>query len=273
MPNQSLVSIFLIFFILVFYGGVVLAEKSFYAPDFDYFKSYPLHTYQLAVKPLSWEQDDWLWAGGIAGATLVLFALDESIQDWSQENKNNFTKKVAKIAKPFGDGNLLLPLSGGVYLWGLMEKNPRMQKAALNSVQSFFAAGIFSEIVKTLFQRHRPSTGNSYDTFEGPGWPRKHQSFSSGHACVAFAVGTVFAEEFSDYPAIPEISYSIATLTALSRVHDNDHWASDVFFGSAIGYFTSRGVMALNEESKNWAGELKPFYSGDNMGLGYYFSF
>jgi membrane-associated phospholipid phosphatase len=42
------------------------------------------------------------------------------------------------------------------------------------------------------------------------------------------------------------LAYGIATLTALSRVNDNAHWASDVFFGAIIGYFTAKAIMALN---------------------------
>jgi len=40
---------------------------------------------------------------------------------------------------------------------------------------------------------------------------------------------------------IPSLVYGIATLTAQSRVHDIAHWASNVFIGSAVGYFCSQG--------------------------------
>lgn len=47
------------------------------------------------------------------------------------------------------------------------------------------------------------------------------------------------------------MAYGIATLTALSRVNDNDHWASDVFLGSAIGFFTAKAIVALHKKNGN----------------------
>jgi hypothetical protein len=35
---------------------------------------------------------------------------------------------------------------------------------------------------------------------------------------------------------------------ALSRVHNNEHWASDVFVGAAIGHFIARKVAGLNKK-------------------------
>jgi len=44
------------------------------------------------------------------------------------------------------------------------------------------------------------------------------------------------------------LAYGIATLTALSRVNDNAHWASDIFFGAVIGYFTAKAIIAQNNK-------------------------
>jgi membrane-associated phospholipid phosphatase len=36
--------------------------------------------------------------------------------------------------------------------------------------------------------------------------------------------------------------YSVAFLTAYARIYNNEHWLSDVIFGSAIGYFVGEFV-------------------------------
>lgn len=64
-------------------------------------------------------------------------------------------------------------------------------------------------------------------------------------------IATVIASEYEDKFFIPVLSYGVATLTALSRVNDNDHWASDVFFGAGIGYFTGKAIVNLNREKDN----------------------
>ena len=49
--------------------------------------------------------------------------------------------------------------------------------------------------------------------------------------------------EYKNKKWIPPVVYSIAGLSALSRIHDNAHWASDVFLGSAVGYFFGKALV------------------------------
>jgi membrane-associated phospholipid phosphatase len=49
------------------------------------------------------------------------------------------------------------------------------------------------------------------------------------------------------------LAYSIATLTALGRINSNAHWASDVFLGSAIGFFTAKAIVTLHKKNANIA--------------------
>ncbi|MFL2948615.1 MAG: phosphatase PAP2 family protein [Nitrospinales bacterium] len=51
-------------------------------------------------------------------------------------------------------------------------------------------------------------------------------------------------------PYIKPISYGLATLTGLSRINDEKHWASDVFIGAALGYFTSKTLLRLHNNKK-----------------------
>ena len=40
--------------------------------------------------------------------------------------------------------------------------------------------------------------------------------------------------------------YTLAGAVAVSRVHDNKHWASDIILGSLIGYATTKAVLKAN---------------------------
>ncbi len=46
--------------------------------------------------------------------------------------------------------------------------------------------------------------------------------------------------------ALDILVYSLATIAGFSRIHDNKHWASDIFIGSAIGYFVGKKISDLN---------------------------
>ena len=78
----------------------------------------------------------------------------------------------------------------------------------------------------------------------------------------------VIASEYKG-PVIPVIAYSAAALTALSRVHDKRHWASDIFFGSVIGYFIARQIVKKSRnDMQNQA--LETFFNGPPNPRGFY---
>jgi hypothetical protein len=47
------------------------------------------------------------------------------------------------------------------------------------------------------------------------------------------------------------LAYVVATYVATSRLHDNDHWLSDVVFGAAVGTIAGRTVV--HHPSDYWA--------------------
>lgn len=59
---------------------------------------------------------------------------------------------------------------------------------------------------------------------------------------MIFAVAAVFASEYRDKIWVPILSYTLASLASVSRVYDDKHWASDVIFGSALGFFIGKFV-------------------------------
>lgn len=74
---------------------------------------------------------------------------------------------------------------------------------------------------------------------------RWNSSFPSGHACGSMAFSTVFSSYYTEYRAV---FYSIAILVATSRVYLGRHYPSDVVFGAAIGYLTSKLILRYKEK-------------------------
>jgi len=77
--------------------------------------------------------------------------------------------------------------------------------------------------------------------------------------------------QYRDSPVVPIVAYSIAAGTALSRVIDNIHWASDVLVGSATGYAVGRAVVGLHPGHDTFA--LYPIVGKDVYGLQFGISF
>ena len=70
------------------------------------------------------------------------------------------------------------------------------------------------------------------------------------------------------------LPYIPAGLTVASRIYNNAHWASDCFFGAAIGYFSADWVMDLHEKKAKDGDSasglnIHPYLYGDAVGLGF----
>jgi membrane-associated phospholipid phosphatase len=232
----------------------------------DYWKDYITDSGALCSAPFHWSISEWKTVGIVLGITTVLYKCDTQIMNWSQDNRTEITDSISRFTKPFGDSRVLVPLTV-LYIYGCRAGDNRARKTAVLSLESFVISGFFGNSLKYVGHRSRPRTGASYDTWEGLSFNDDDgMSFPSGHTACAFSVATIVADEYRDHPAIPVISYSIATLTGLSRINDNAHWASDVFFGAAIGYFTSKSLLARHPDNKKtWT--VRPMTDGTTVGL------
>lgn len=232
-----------------------------------YWKGYPSEAKSILSSLWHWEKSDWLKGSLIVGITIGLYSHDQKIQEWAQRNRTTTSDEIAKFAKPFGDAKYILPALGMFYLYGTTFKDKKAQRSALLSLESFIVSGIFTTTLKLAGHRHRPSSGDPYDTWDGPSISTSNLSFPSGHSSSAFALASVVASEYDENPVIPFFSYGIATLTALSRVNDNAHWASDVFFGSTIGYFTGKAIVNLHRSEKARNLTILPAVNDEQVGL------
>jgi membrane-associated phospholipid phosphatase len=104
-------------------------------------------------------------------------------------------------------------------------------------------AELFVEPLKYTVRRERPDGSNN-------------QSFPSGHAAVTFATATVIERHLGWKYSV--LAYSIATYVALSRLHDDVHYLSDVVFGTALGVIAGRTVTEHGRETWTMAPALEP---------------
>lgn len=233
--------------------------------DSNYFKGMFSDTGYALTSPLRWDKSDWATAAVVAGGTGMFFVLDDEIMDDVQGSRSSTTDDLSEVFEPFGNGAVVIPVLAGLYLYGRFGENDKAQRTALLATESFLVSGLFATVLKVSAGRHRPSKGNDADTFDGPSTSNK--SFPSGHTTSAFAVATIVANEYEHVPMIAPISYGIAALAGFSRMNDNKHWASDVFFGAALGYFTSKTILRLHSNKKGRHFTIYPRASHRGGGL------
>ncbi len=77
-------------------------------------------------------------------------------------------------------------------------------------------------------------------------------SFPSGHAATAFFGATILTKEYGEnYPWIAAGGYAIAGTTAVLRMANNQHWATDVLMGAGIGIASAEIATFLYPKFKS----------------------
>ena len=102
----------------------------------------------------------------------------------------------------------------------------------------------------------------SYAPFQDISFDR---SLPSSHAARAFSLAAVFADHYSQ--PVPFIAYSTASLIGLSRIFLDEHFASDVLAGAALGFAIGKTLSWRHRNRKeNWM--ILPMVPGKHGGSG-----
>lgn len=208
----------------------------------------------------------WMLAGALAGSA-ALFMMDDDIRDWftAPALQNSGTADFVSGATSNLGGWLPLAALGGVFVAGTLAGSESVAGPALNVGGGMLTATVLTAIMKGAFGRARPSDSEDpvHEFGFGRGFRSGHpfRSFPSGHTTMAFALAAGLAAESSHrwpsaYPYVRWSAYSLATLTGLSRMYHNAHWASDVFLGAGIGLVVGRAFVHWRHQADSYGGGL-----------------
>ena len=149
---------------------------------------------------------------------------------------NDAVNKAFMPGKYLGDTPEQIAFSLGTYAIGRLRDQPKVAHLGMDLLQAQILSEIMVEPLKLAVHRERPDGSN-------------HQSFPSGHAAVTFATATVIERHLGWRKSV--LGYAIASYVAMSRIHDDRHYLSDVIFGAAVGSIAGRTVV--HHEADYWA--------------------
>ncbi|GAB4254108.1 MULTISPECIES: phosphatase PAP2 family protein [Deferrisoma] len=202
-----------------------------------------------ATAPGGWGAKEWgrlgLAVGGVVAVELADEGIRTSVQDARTGGTHDLARALKGLGEPLGWGGAVV---AATYLGGWAAGADGVRETGFRMAE----AGVFSlaaaSVLKVAVGRSRPGEGEGAGTVRpfrgGPGGGRS--SFPSGHTTFAFAVATVAGERI---PGAGWIAYPLAGLVGWSRLHDDDHWASDVAAGALLGAATGWWVAHRPEGS------------------------
>jgi len=167
------------------------------------------------------------WLAGGAGLALAVHPVDKKLNAHLIGHSNPFV-----AGELIGEMGTILGAAAGTYAVGRLRDLPRAQHLGMDEIEATLLAQGIVMGAKAIARRDRPLLPD--------GSKQKGFSFPSGHATMTFAAATVLQQHLGYRAGIP--TYLAASYVAMSRLHDNRHYASDVVFGAATGIVIGRSV-------------------------------
>jgi len=172
-------------------------------------------------------------------SALLMPNIDKTISDTIREekfHKNSIVNAIMKGGDIWGFSSLFVSL----LLLLLMEN----KHVGMNTLKATVIGVTVSRGLTIISGRHRPNvyTNDSMNFNLFKGLKYSLSSLPSGHATVAFAFAAAADNSTPNSMLKTIILYSMAGITALSRVYHNKHWLSDVIMGSTIGYLIGSSI-------------------------------
>ena len=176
------------------------------------------------------------WKAPVAlGLTSLLLYNSSSKDAQSTIYRNNFSSFSTKLDDILQYTPTILNI--GLAASGLKTKNTRADRLGI----FVLGTGIYvvaTQGLKYAINETRPNGAE--------------RSFPSGHAATAFFGATLLAKEYGEnYPWIAVGGYTIAGTTAVLRMANNQHWASDVLMGAGIGIASAEIASYLYPKIKS----------------------
>jgi hypothetical protein len=174
-------------------------------------------------------------AGIGGGLALAAHPLDQSFNS-NALSHNDEVNTAFRPGQYLGSTQVQIAFSLGTYAVGRLNDQPKAAHLGMDLLQAQILTELLVEPIKFATQRERPDGSDNH-------------SFPSGHSAITFATATVIERHLGWRKSV--LAYGIASYVALSRIHDDKHYLSDVVFGAAVGAIAGRTVV--HHKADYWA--------------------
>jgi membrane-associated phospholipid phosphatase len=170
---------------------------------------------------------------------LIIPLVDKLISDYMRESEiHNST--IINVIMRGGDmwGFVCILLSFLMYI--ILEN----KALGLNAIKSTLIGCTVARGLTVITGRARPfyspNDSMNFNVFKGLKYSLS--SLPSGHSTVAFAFAAAADKSMPKSQIKTVLLYSMACITAISRVYHDKHWLSDVIMGGTLGYLIGSNI-------------------------------
>jgi len=199
-----------------------------------------------------------------AGAIMANTNIDSQTQEWYQDHvRTKAGDRVSDVAKVFGAGQYLLPVSVATALWGdrlhFGEGASPLATWGEHTTRAYLTGGPVLLATQWLTGGSRPTEDDSH-------WRPFHDDNGvSGHAFIGAVPFLTAGRMCEENPLARYLLYAASTLPALSRINDNAHYPSQAFLGWFLAW-EATGAVAQRERGDRHI-SVAPALIGDACGL------
>lgn len=198
------------------------------------------------------------------GALMANTSIDQSIADWYQKQvRSTTTNCLSTNFKVFGNNKDVL-IGFAAIAGASLALHQTQPGRYMGKFSQRYLAGLLVGLPPLLITQNLTGADRPYN-HNGSHWqPLKHDHGVSGHAFLG-ALPFLTLSNMTNQPILKSGLVLTSTLTGLSRINDNAHYASQVGLGWLIAYLSARSV-AYNSSSSV---EITPFVDEEGTtGLG-----
>jgi membrane-associated phospholipid phosphatase len=196
---------------------------------------------EIWTSPFRMNRQNAKWWLGFGAATAALIATDHRTINAFENSSGQVTwgQGISRI----GASYTLLPLVAGFYGYGIVRDNPKARETGILGAEALLDSIIVVQALKAIVGRNRPDAPTEEGKFFEGG-----ASFPSGHAILSWSMASLLAHEYKDTKIVPIVAYGLAAVASSARFAAQEHYASDIVAGGAMGWFIGRYVYKTHED-------------------------
>ena len=196
-----------------------------------------------------WESSDWAAVGVVTAATAGSYLIEERVRVAFQEHRSGVADVLERVGWWYGTPLFTAPASLLTIGAGAALKNADVRDTGILMAEVLVSALLIQQPLRIIVGRARPFMNQGHFSFNPFTFSNDYASFVSGHSYSAFGISNVVARQIDQTWASVTL-YTLATITALSRMYADAHWLTDVLLGSVLGYVISTAIWR-NEQDNN----------------------